>query len=152
MGNGRKERVCPLWPQTADVLRTWLLERGALDQPREALFKNYRGAPLTRFGVRYLLEKYCRLARRTRPALKSKRLHPHSLRHSTAVHLLKAGVDITTIRQWLGHASVTTSMRYATLDLDLKREALRRPRPVGATSGAASWRRHPSLLEWLEAL
>jgi site-specific recombinase XerD len=129
-----------------------LLLRFVLDQPRSALFKNHRGHRLTRFGVRYLLEKYCRLATRTRPSLTTKRLHPHSLRHSTAVHLLKAGVDITTISQWLGHASVTTTMRYATLDLDLKREALRKARPVGATSAAASWRRDASLLEWLEGL
>lgn len=152
MGKGRKERLCPLWPQTAHVLRAWLLERGDLDEPREALFENHRGTRLTRFGVRYLLAKYCRLARRTRPALQTKRLHPHSLRHSTAVHLLKAGVDITTISQWLGHASVTTTTRYATVDLDMKREALQKARPVGATSGTASWRRNASLLEWLEAL
>lgn len=152
MGKGRKERLCPLWPHTADLLRTWLIDRGDPDQPRAALFKNQRGHRLTRFGVRYVLEKYCRQARRTRPALATKRLHPHSLRHSTAVHLLKAGVDITTISQWLGHASVTTTMRYTTLDLDLKREALRKARPVGATSTAASWRRDASLLEWLEGL
>ncbi|MBP9106924.1 MAG: tyrosine-type recombinase/integrase [Gemmatimonadaceae bacterium] len=152
LGKGRKERACPLWPQTAQVLRAWLLERGDLDQPREALFENHRGARLTRFGVRYLLRKYCRLACRTRPALKTKRLHPHSLRHSTAVHLLKAGVDITTISQWLGHANVTTTTRYATLDLDLKREVLRKARPVGAASRTTTWRRNASLLEWLEAL
>jgi site-specific recombinase XerD len=152
LGKGRKERICPLWPQTAQVLRAWLVERGDLDQPREALFENHRGTRLTRFGVRYLLEKYCRLACSTRPALKTKHLHPHSLRHSTAVHLLKAGVDITTISQWLGHASVTTTTRYATLDLDLKREVLRKARPVGAAPSTATWRRNASLLEWLEAL
>jgi site-specific recombinase XerD len=84
--------------------------------------------------------------------LKTKRLHPHSLRHSIAVHLLKAGVDITTISQWLGHASVTTTTRYATLDLDLKREVLRKARPVDAASSTATWRRNTSLLEWLQAL
>jgi site-specific recombinase XerD len=152
LGKGRKERICPLWPQTAQVLRAWLVARGDLDQPREALFENHRGTRLTRFGVRYLLEKYCRLARRTRPGLKIKHLHPHRLRHSTAVHLLKAGADITTISQWLGHASLTTTTRCATLDLDLKREVLRKARPVGAASRTATWRRNASLLKWLEAL
>ncbi len=152
MGKGRKERLCPLWPQTADVLRAWLIERGDAQAPREALFENHRGSRLTRFGVRYLLRKYCRLAQSTTPTLATKRLHPHSMRHSTAVHLLKAGVDITTISQWLGHASVTTTTRYATIDLDLKRKALQQARPTGIVNGSTRWRRDSSILEWLEAL
>ena len=106
-GKGRKERVCPLWPQTADLLRALLADRGREPQSDEPVFRNHRGTRLTRFGVRYLLQKYCTRAQATVPALRAKRLHPHSMRHSTAVHLLRAGVDIVTISQWLGHASVT---------------------------------------------
>ena len=108
-GKGRKERLCPLWPQTADLLRALLAERGQdlpLDQP---VFRNHRAGRLTRFGVRYLLAKYCTRPTGGTPTLGTKRLHPHSMRHSTAVHLLRAGVDITTISHWLGHASVTTT-------------------------------------------
>jgi integrase/recombinase XerD len=152
-GKGRKERVCPLWRQTADILRAWLGERGRdvpLDQP---VFRNHRGGRLTRFGVRYLLKKHCARATVGTPTLGTKRLHPHSMRHSTAVHLLRAGVDITTISHWLGHASVTTTNRYATVDLDMKRKAIEQARPTDfGASGLARWRTDASILGWLESL
>jgi site-specific recombinase XerD len=152
-GKGRKERLCPLWPQTAALLRA-LLAEGRHDLPPEhPLFQNHRGGRLTRFGVRYLLGKYCSRARAGTPTLKTKGLHPHSMRHSTAVHLLRAGVDITTISHWHGHASVTTTCRYASVDLDLKRKALEQARPTNfAASGPALWRTDASGLDWLESL
>jgi integrase/recombinase XerD len=98
---------------------------------------NLHGAKLTRFGMRYLLKK--RLAECTEQisTLRDKRIHPHSLRHTTAVHLLKAGVNFATISQWLGHASLNTTMTYAPADIDLKRQALMQvfpdaPRPPRA--------------------
>jgi integrase/recombinase XerD len=153
-GKGRKERICPLWSQTADLLRALLAERGTnqtrADQP---LFVNHHGEPLTRFGVRYILAKYCAEAREAMPTLATKRLHPHSMRHSTAVHLLRSGVDIVTISQWLGHASVTTTNRYATVDLEMKRKAIEQARPIDETAaGIALWRSDTSILTWLEAL
>jgi site-specific recombinase XerD len=152
-GKGRKERLCPLWPQTAQLLRSLLAEAGRAPLSEDPLFRNHRGERLTRFGVRYLLRKYCTRAQAITPALVAKRLHPHSMRHSTAVHLLRAGVDIVTISQWLGHASVTTTNRYATVDLEMKRKAIEQARPTDAPSpGAASWRTDASILEWLEAL
>jgi integrase/recombinase XerD len=74
--------------------------------------------------VRYLLRKYVAAAARSVATLREKRIHPHSVRHSTAVALLKASVDFAAISQWLGHASLNTTMRYARADLDLKRQAL----------------------------
>jgi integrase/recombinase XerD len=151
-GKGRKERICPLWSQTADLLRALLAERS---QPRadHPLFVNHRAGPLTRFGVRYILAKYCTKAREAMPTLAPKRLHPHSMRHSTAVHLLRSGVDIVTISQWLGHASVTTTNRYATVDLEMKRKAIEQARPIDhTTTGLALWRSDASILTWLEAL
>jgi integrase/recombinase XerD len=106
-GKGRKERLCPLWPQTAEVLRDLCAEHRIDLRTATPVFLNHRGHPLTRFGVRYILAKYLRRARSTTPALNSKRLHPHSIRHSTAVHLLKTGVDLSTISHRLGHASPT---------------------------------------------
>jgi site-specific recombinase XerD len=85
------------------------------------LFRNRNGRPLTRFGVRYLLRKHLP---DYRSATSGRRIHPHALRHATAVHMLKDGIDFGTISQILGHASVTTTMRYARADLDLKRQAL----------------------------
>ena len=153
-GKGRKERVCPLWPQTAEILSALLAERGGAPPSNDPLFRNRHGASLTRFGVRYILRKHCARAHAMRPALANKRLHPHSMRHSTAVHLLRAGVDIFTISQWLGHASVTTTNRYATIDLEMKRKAIEQAQAIDHTkdNGAALWRTDASVLTWLEAL
>ena len=151
LGKGRKERFCPLWPQTARVLGAFCKQR-QLDLCSDVhVFLNHRGEPLTRFGVRYLLRKYLDRAKTHVPGLARKRLHPHSLRHSTAVALLKAGVDLSTISQWLGHASPNTTNKYATIDLDLKRQALAHLKPLSGQRRAA-WRKNPAILEWLEAL
>lgn len=151
VGKGRKTRTCPLWPQTARLLRALCAERG-LDLGADArVFVNHRGGSLTRFGVRFILAKYVRRATVTQPRLARKRLHPHSLRHSTAVHLLKSGVDPLTIAHWLGHASVNTTNRYATIDLDMKRRALAKAQPL-STPRRPAWRRDATILEWLEAL
>ena len=122
-GKGDKTRMCPIWPVTAHLLRD-LMQETRLINPDAVVFTNARGQQMTRFGVRYLLRKYVAIASCSVPTLRDKRIHPHSLRHSTAVALLKAGVDFATISQWLGHASINTTMRYARADLDLKRQAL----------------------------
>lgn len=152
-GKGRKERFCPLWPQTATVLRRLVTETGLDESSTERLFRNRRGEPLTRFGVRYLLRKYAHLAQPVAPTLARKRIHPHTLRHTTAVHLLQAGVDLVSISHWLGHASVETTNRYATVDLKAKRAAIARAGPLTDENPAlAPWRSDASILEWLEAL
>ena len=152
-GKGRKERLCPLWPRTAETLRAHVVEAGLDAASCERLFRNRRGEPLTRFGVRYLLRKYVALAQTAAPGLAKKRVHPHSIRHSAAVHLLHAGIDMGTISHWLGHASVETTNRYAVVDLDTKRAALAKAGPVGDVDPAlAAWRSDASILTWLEAL
>ncbi len=126
-GKGNKVRLCPIWPAVARLLRNLMAETrspAGTDPADTLLFTNARGGPLTRYGVRYLLRKYVVAAAPLMPTLRDKRLHPHSVRHSTAVALLKSGVDFATISQWLGHASLTTTMRYARADIDLKRQAL----------------------------
>lgn len=154
MGKGRKERICPLWPQTGKLVKRFFDDD--LQHPAHAhtpIFTNYRGEPLTRFGVRYILAKHCEQAREVVPSLGAKRLHPHSMRHSTAIHLLKSGVDLVTISQWLGHVSVNTTNRYAAIDLDMKRAAIEKAKPVAGTrSRAATWKKQPAILEWLESL
>ena len=152
-GKGRKERVCPLWPQTAQILRALCAEDGIDLRAAVPIFLNHRGQPLTRFGVRYILAKYLDDAKAIAPTLVRKRLHPHSMRHSSAVHLLKSGVDPSTISHWLGHASVNTTNRYATIDLEMKREAVARANPLsGHPRSQAHWRQDASILEWLTAL
>jgi len=152
LGKGRKERFCPLWPQTAAVLRALRLESGLDADATTPLFRNQRGRPLTRFGVRYILRKHARLAESAAPTLKTKRVHPHTMRHTAAVHLLQAGVDMVTISHWLGHASVETTNRYAAVDLETKRDAIAKAGPLGAEATTAGWRRDASILQWLESL
>jgi integrase/recombinase XerD len=136
-GKGNKIRICPIWAHTAARLRR-LIERSPWTaEPDNPIFVNVHGAKLTRFGVRYILRKRIAVCATDVATLKDKRIHPHSLRHTTAIHLLKAGVDFATISQWLGHASLNTTMAYARADLDLKRQALMQvfpdaPRPPRA--------------------
>jgi len=149
-GKGRKQRVCPLWDETVRRL-TELLERDRVDPGSDQfVFRNRQGSPLTRFGVRYILSKYARLAAENRPTLARKDVHPHTLRHTTAMHLLQSGVDINTIRCWLGHASVAATNRYVEIDLDMKRKALEGLSP--ADDGKPTAPQDATLLSWLESL
>ena len=150
-GKGRKERYCPLWPQTAAVLRAFSKQRD-LDLWSEArVFLNHRGAPLTRFGIRYILARCLARASQNVPNLRKKRLHPHSMRHSTAMALLKSGVDLSTISHYLGHASPTTTNHYAKVDLEMKRQAIAQVKPV-PHQALTPWQKNPTILEWLESL
>src|SRR6516162_167970 len=150
-GKGRKERYCPLWPQTAAVLKAFSDQR-ALDLRSESrVFLNHRGRPLTRFGIRYILAKCLGLACANTPNLRKKRLHPHSVRHSTAVALLKSGVDLSTISHLLGHASPNTTNRYAKVDLEMKRQAIAKVKPVPRRS-RTPWGKDRTILDWLESL
>ncbi|MBL3529560.1 MAG: site-specific integrase [gamma proteobacterium endosymbiont of Lamellibrachia anaximandri] len=152
-GKGRKVRICPLWPQTTEVLRTFCAERGIDPRSDTPLFLNHRGEPLTRYGIRYILTKHCERAKATTPSLARKHLHPHSMRHSTAIHMLKSGIDLVTISQWLGHASINTTNRYATVDLEMKRKAIAKAEPPNHyPQSPAAWRQDASILDWLESL
>ena len=155
-GKGNKVRLCPIWPRTARLLKELIRKQydgqeGSADQP---VFLNGRGASLTRFGVRYLLQKHITATMNVAPTLAGKRIHPHSLRHTTAIHLLKAGVDFATISQWLGHASLNTTMRYARADIDLKRQALSQlfPDVLAPPKGGAFVFRGEDVTGWLRRL
>jgi site-specific recombinase XerD len=121
-GKGRKERRCPLWKVTALVLQE-LVASCAVTQ---AVFRSRHGQPLTRYGIHILVKRYVRRAAVTTPILRAKRISPHSIRHTTAMHLLRSGVDINTIRIWLGHVSLKTTHLYAESDLKMKAKALAR--------------------------
>jgi site-specific recombinase XerD len=152
-GKGEKERICPIWEETAKLLREHIEERGIDLRKPVTVFANHLGNPLTRFGVRYILAKYLCKAAEEYPSLKKRRIHPHSIRHSTAVHLLKSGVDLSTIASWLGHVSVNTTNKYATMDLEMKREAIAKAKPLVDEIGLKpSWKENPDILAWLESL
>lgn len=122
-GKGRKVRTCPLWPVTVRTLREQLGRR--VDGPaNSAVFLNVRGQQITRYGIHTLVARTAAKAAVTVPSIGSKRVSPHTIRHTTAVHLLRAGVDINTIRAWLGHVSLETTNRYAQVDLEMKARAL----------------------------
>ena len=149
LGKGQKERVCPLWSETVSALRR-IIPTGRAE---DVLFHNVRGAPLTRDGVAYLLTKYVRLAARDAPALRKRRVTPHVMRHSCAVALLQAGVDVSVIRDYLGHASVATTSRYITTNLQMKREVLEAFwKRAGLTAAPKRWQPSPKLLAFLESL
>ena len=152
-GKGCKERICPLWPETAALLREHLEEHGIDPDRPEVIFRNHWGTALTRFGVRCILQKHVQRAARQMPSLKKKRLHPHSMRHSTAVQLLRSGVDLSTIAHLLGHATLNTTNKYMAFDLETKREALVKAKPLNSNGRKpGAWRNDPKLIAWLEAL
>ncbi|MHB9038367.1 MAG: site-specific integrase [Armatimonadota bacterium] len=152
MGKGRKERLCPIWPQTAFLLRGLLQERQIDWIPTAPVFVNQRGKPLTRFGVRYVLKKYEYLLAQADPTQKSLSIHPHLMRHTTAVHLLQSGVDLNSIRSLLGHVSINTTTIYAEIDLSMKREAIEKANSGIGTATSAEVPVSDEVLVWLESL
>ena len=147
-GKGRKDRVTPLTPDTVATLRAWQTERAG--QPGDALFNTIRGGPMSSDALQQRLAVHAVKAARTCPTLANKNPTPHTLRHTAAMRLLHAGVDITVIALWLGHASVTTTQIYLHADMTLKQQALDRTAPPATQPG----RYHPpdQLLAFLEAL
>jgi len=122
-GKGRKERTMPLWPSTAKQLRAWL-ERTSRD-PAAPVFPDRAGMPLSRSGVRQRIQHTVTLASQRCPSLRTRRISPHVFRHTTAMHLLQSGVDLTVIALWLGHEDPSTTHRYLEADLAMKEAALR---------------------------
>ncbi len=150
VGKGRKERLCPLWPETARLLAA-LLQR----QPRAAdapIFVNRYGQPLGASGARFRLRQHVQAAATQLPRLAEKHVTPHTLRHSAAVHMIAAGVDVAVIRSWLGHVSLETTNRYAQANLDTKRKAIEQVDGTTRPATPPRWRRNADLLDWLDSL
>ena len=150
LGKGRKERISPLWSETATVLRDFLAERGIEPKSPEPIFVNSRGQRLSRDGAAWVLAKYVDKAAEQVASVADKRIHPHTLRHTTAMHMLRAGVDRNTIADLLGHAHSTTTDRYAHADLEMKRKALESCAPPPETK-QPKWT-NPEILAFLESL
>jgi integrase/recombinase XerD len=122
LGKGRKHRAVPLWQKTTRLLRSWLKRSGVA--PDSPLLPNSRGEPMSRSGVAQRLKIVMTRAATKCPALRSIRVSPHTIRHTTAMHLLQSGVDLSTIAMWLGHESIETTHQYLAADLESKRQAL----------------------------
>ncbi len=141
LGKGRKERHCPLWPTTLRELTPLTNCRS----PAERVFLNRCGHPITRFGIHTLVERYVLQAQAQMPSLQKKRVSPHCIRHTTATHLLRSGVDINTVRAWLGHVSLNTTNIYAEIDLEMKAKALAKCEIPDQTGSKKPWREDPDL-------
>ena len=146
-GKGNKPRRCPLWAQTARELSALVQGRG----PTEHVFLNRCGQSITRFGIHTLVERSVARAVKEVPSLAGKRISPHTIRHATATRLLRSGVDINTIRAWLGHVSLTTTNVYAEVDLEMKAKALANCEVEGKKK-VAPWKEDKGLMEFLRTL
>ncbi len=151
-GKGDKWRTCPLWADTAQQLRH-LLDQRATRAPDAPVFASRQGRPLTRFGIYKLVRRHTQQL--DTPPEHRRRISPHVFRHTTAVHLLEAEVDINVIRGWLGHVSLDTTNRYAEISTRAKEAALRVCEPPGASAAFPQkpvWRTDDALLTWLNSL
>jgi integrase/recombinase XerD len=152
-GKGDKWRTCPLWPETARLIGEMLQSRRPPSVPTSPAFLSNVGKPLTRFGLYKLVRRHTAHI----PVAENQRaVSPHIFRHTTAVHLLEAGVEVNVIRGWLGHVSLDTTNRYAEINIKMKQEALEACRPPSSSSVGPPrkpiWQSEPKLLEWLAAL
>ena len=151
-GKGRKTRVVPISAKTASIMEQYLKENGyigvtgALDLP---VFTNSRKCKLTRAGVAHILAKYVKSISTNETRHVPESVSPHTLRHSKAVHLLRSGVPLIYIRDFLGHASVTTTEIYAKVDAEETRKALEDAYEVPAQEAVPEWEQDKSLMSWL---
>jgi integrase/recombinase XerC len=153
-GKGRKERTCPLWTETIRAIKAYLERRSVRLDDTAPLFANGEGNRLTRFGVRYIVAHRVAEAAKVCPSLLTRKVTPHTWRHTTAMHLLQSNVDLSMIRSWLGHESIETTNSYVEIDLEMKRKTLQSAEKLIPTQGkrGSSWQKSPDILSWLSGL
>jgi site-specific recombinase XerD len=153
-GKGSKARIVPLWQSTAALLLEHVKERRVDNQPDARLFVNARGKPLTRFGIRHILRKRLTATKPNCGSLAEKRVSPHTFRHSTAMHMLQSGVDLTVIQRWLGHVQLATTHGYVEIDLEMKRKALAACAPPDDPADGLQRiiEANKDVISWLESL
>jgi site-specific recombinase XerD len=159
-GKGGKTRTVPLWDSTIAFLRTYLKSERRVPLPpfRDFLFINQRRARLTRSGLYYLCSQYLAAAASRAPSIERKKIHPvHAWRYTTATHLGLAGIDVTVVQEWLGHASINTTCGYKAIPMQTKREALRKFYLFDrswqqTTPEGVDWNLYPDLLAFLQSL
>jgi site-specific recombinase XerD len=150
-GKGGKWRTSPLWQQTAQLLTSLLCPAGPPPAPGAPVFTAH-GQPLTRYGIYKIIRRH---AARFDDPRTGRRVSPHTFRHTAAVHLLEAGVEVNVIRGWLGHADLTTTNRYAEINTKTKLAALQAAEPHDVSARSRTnpiWRSDQSLLNWLASL
>lgn len=153
-GKGDKWRTCPLWTETATRLQQLAPRRDGSIHCEDPIFRSQRGAALTRFGIYKIVRRHAGRFD-TDPSQRGRRVTPHVFRHTTAVHLLEAGVELNVIRGWLGHVGLETTNRYAEINLRTKQAALASCTPPGIAKGfgrTPPWQTDKALMAWLESL
>jgi len=151
-GKGDKWRTCPLWQQTADQLRQLITSTASPSPADDAVFTADRKQPLTRSGIYKIVRRHAAGLDDPRT---DRTVSPHTFRHTAAVHLLEAGVEVNVIRGWLGHADLSTTNRYAEINTKAKQAALRTTELPGSSVEPPSkpiWRTDETLLNWLASL
>lgn len=154
LGKGQKERIVPLQVETVEDLRRYLDMRADAGISGKAVFLNEKGGRLTRFGVSHIVKERVIDAAGHESSLAGRKITPHTFRHTTALHLIQSGVDITVVKEWLGHADIKTTSLYVEINIEMKRKALDAfPLPVrsGTTSERPNWRK-PGVMKFLRDL
>lgn len=149
---GSAQGTCPIWDSTVRAVKGLVAERGLRAGDDAALFVSRLGRPMTRSAIADVVRKYTIIAARRVPSLAQKRVTPHTLRHTTAMHLLQSGVELNVIRSWLGHVSIATTNHYVEIDLEMKAKALEACRIAAPRRRAGRWNSNPDILAWLEGL
>ena len=124
-GKGKKQRIIPLYPETIEAIKAYLDFRKNAGFQSNTLFLNAKGERISRFGIAYLIREYVEKAAQKCPSLANKKVTPHTFRHTIALHLIQSGVDITVVKEWLGHASIRTTSLYVEINIQMKRKALK---------------------------
>ena len=153
-GKGWKERTCPLWTETIQAIKAYLERRSLRPDDAAPLFVSGEGQRLTRFGLRYIITNRVAEAAKVCHSLLTRKVTPHTWRHTTAMHLLQSNVDLSMIRSWLGHSSIETTNTYVEIDLEMKRKTLQSCERLLPRKGkrGPSWQRNQDLLSWLSGL
>lgn len=155
-GKGDKWRTCPLWQDTANLLKNLIRQNPIKDAPESPVFLSQNGKPLTRFGIYKIVRRHADSLPQNKRSSNKRHISPHVFRHTAAVHLLESGVDVNVIRGWLGHVSLDTTNRYAEINTSMKEAALRVCEPKSDSSMGYPrkpiWQEDETLLSWLDSL
>ncbi|MBW2736440.1 MAG: tyrosine-type recombinase/integrase [Deltaproteobacteria bacterium] len=151
-GKGRKTRTVPLWAESVQLIEHYLQQRKARNCHTDYLFTSNRGQPITRSGISRRVSRHTQTAAKQCPSLQNRHVTPHTFRHTTALHLIEAGNDITVVKDWLGHADLKTTSLYVEVSIERKRAALEKiPSPASPTHQRTDWRK-PDILNFLTNL
>lgn len=152
IGKGDKQRILPIFEDTITELLSLVQERNIVNEPDEPVFVNKQGKEITRNGIAYIIKKYAKQASQNCPSILKKHITPHTIRHTTAMHMLQSGVDLDTIRKWLGHQGLKTTHQYAEANIEMKKKALEKGGIIITPAKKQKWIPNNETISFLESL